>query len=131
MVVEANSTEDDGAQVTYTVTAQDNVDGNATLEEDGSTVTQDDVGGDITISCNAAYGSRFPVGNTTTVQCNARDEAGNEGTASFMMTVNSLPPDTIPPVITVPEDITVEATSTDGAQVSFEVLRKMMLMMDL
>jgi hypothetical protein len=34
MVVEANSTEDDGAQVTYTVTAQDNVDGNAMLEED-------------------------------------------------------------------------------------------------
>jgi hypothetical protein len=48
-----------------------------------------------------------------------------------MVTVNPLPPDTILPVITVPEDITVEATSPDGAQVSFEVLRKMMLMMDL
>jgi hypothetical protein len=70
MVVEASSTDDDGAQVTYTVTAQDNVDGNATLEEDdGTTITQDDVGGDITISCNAAYDSTFPVGNTTTVQC--------------------------------------------------------------
>jgi hypothetical protein len=29
--------------------------------------------------------------------------------------------DTIPPVITVPEDITEEATSPDGAEVSFEV----------
>ena len=74
----------------------------------------------------------FPVGNnTTTVQCNARDEAGNEGTASFMVTVNPLPPDTIPPLITVSEDITVEATSPDGAQVLFEVLWKMMLMMQL
>ena len=39
------------------------------------------------------------------------------------MTVNSQPPppDTTRPVITVPEDITVEATSPDGATVSFEV----------
>jgi TolB protein len=47
IIVEANSTE--GAQITYTVTAQDNVDGNATLEDDGSTVTQDDVG--VTLQC--------------------------------------------------------------------------------
>jgi hypothetical protein len=41
IVVEANST--DGAEVTYTTTAQDNVDRNAILEDDGSTVTRDSV----------------------------------------------------------------------------------------
>jgi hypothetical protein len=48
MIVEATS--EQGTEVTYTVTAEDNVDGNATLEEDGTTVTQDDIGGNITIS---------------------------------------------------------------------------------
>jgi dipeptidyl aminopeptidase/acylaminoacyl peptidase len=36
MVVDANSTK--GAEVTYTVTAEDNIDGVATLEEDGTTI---------------------------------------------------------------------------------------------
>ena len=77
MVVEATS--EQGAEVTYTVTAQDNVDGNATLEEDGTTVTQDDVGGNITMSCDPPSGSVFPVGDTE-VECSATDEAGNTGT---------------------------------------------------
>jgi hypothetical protein len=88
IVVEATSA--DGAEVTYTVTAQDNVDGNATLEADGSTIIQDNVGGNITISCNPPSGSVFPVGDTE-VQCSATDEAGNEGTASFTVTVNAPP----------------------------------------
>jgi hypothetical protein len=45
------------ARVNYTVTAQDDVDGAATLEGDGSTVTQDNVGGSTTISCDPASGS--------------------------------------------------------------------------
>ena len=89
MVVEATS--EQGARVTYTVTAQDNVDGNATLEEDGTTITQgDDVGGDITISCDPSSGSTFPVGDTE-VECSASDAAGNTGTASFTVTVNAPP----------------------------------------
>jgi Ca2+-binding RTX toxin-like protein len=84
-MVEATSTA--GAVVTYTVTAEDNVDGTATLEEDGTTVTQDDVGGDITISCIPRSGSVFPIGRTT-VECTATDEAGNTGRASFTITVN-------------------------------------------
>jgi hypothetical protein len=72
------------------------VDGNATLEEDGSTVTQDDIGGDIDISCEPASGTTFPIGNTT-VQCNATDEAGNTGSASFVVTVNPPPPSPPPP----------------------------------
>jgi Tol biopolymer transport system component len=102
---EATST--DGAQVTYTVTAQDNVDGNATLEEDGSTVTQDDVGGDITISCDPPSGSVFPIGDTE-VECSATDEAGNTGTASFTVTVN--PPSPSPP--TTPREAIDKLIST-------------------
>jgi hypothetical protein len=89
MVVEATS--EQGAQVTYTVTAQDNVDGNATLEEDGTTVTQDDIGGNITISCDPSSGSVFSIGETE-VECTATDEASNTGTASFTVTVNPPPP---------------------------------------
>jgi Tol biopolymer transport system component len=92
---EATSTE--GAEVTYTVSAQDNVDGTATLEEDGTTVTQDDVGGDIDISCEPASGSVFPIGDTT-VQCSATDAAGNTATESFTVTVN--PPSPFPPLPT-------------------------------
>jgi hypothetical protein len=92
MVVEANSIE--GAQVTYTVTAQDNVDGTATLQEDGTTITQDDIGGNITISCHPPSGSVFPIGDTE-VQCSAIDEAGNTWTESFTVTVN--PPPSPPP----------------------------------
>jgi hypothetical protein len=113
----------DRVQVTYAVTAQDNVDGAAILEEDGSTVTQGDVGGDITLSCDPASGFMFPVGDTT-VQCSATDEAGNEGTASFRVTANDVispTTDTTPPVITVPDDITEQATSPNGATVLFEV----------
>jgi Tol biopolymer transport system component len=121
--IEVEATSEDGAQVMYTVTAQDNVDGNATLEEDGSTVTQDDIGGDIDISCEPASGTTFPIGNTT-VQCSATDEAGNTGTASFMVTVNAPPPpeeDTTPPVLTVPEDMVVNATSEQGTEVMYNV----------
>jgi hypothetical protein len=77
----------------YNVSAKDNVDGIATLEEDGS-ITQDDVGGNITISCDPPSGSVFPVGDTE-VQCSATDEAGNTGTESFTVTVN--PPSPSPP----------------------------------
>jgi hypothetical protein len=86
-MVEANSTE--GAQIIYTVTAEDNVDGNAILQEDGTTIIQDDVGGNITISCDPPSGS---------VLCSAIDEAGNTGTESFTVTVN--PPSPHPPIST-------------------------------
>jgi HYR domain len=104
IVVEATS--EQGAEVTYTVTAQDNVDGNATLEEDGSTIVQDDVGGNIDISCEPASGTTFPIGETT-VECSATDEAGNEGKASFVVTVN--PPTAPPPT---PRQVIDELIST-------------------
>jgi HYR domain len=89
IVVQASSTE--GVRVTYIIRVQDNVDGNAALEENGINVTQDNVGGDITISCNKASGSMFLIGNTE-VECRATDAARNEGNASFTVTVNSPPP---------------------------------------
>jgi hypothetical protein len=98
------TTANGGTVVTYTVTAEDDVDGTATLEEDGTTTIQDDVGGNITISCDPASGSEFPVGDTE-VQCTATDEAGNVGgPESFTVTVNSPPP---PP----PEPLTAEIKS--------------------
>jgi hypothetical protein len=93
IVAEANSTA--GAEVNYSVTAEDNVDGEATLEEDNS-VRQDDVGGNIMMSCDPPSGSLFPIGDTE-IQCSATDEAGNEGTESFTVTVNPLTPTPIPP----------------------------------
>jgi len=76
-----------GAVVTFEVTAQDDVDGTATLEED-NTPTQDNVGGDIEISCNPPSGSTFPLGSTD-VECTASDAAGNTAEpASFTVTVN-------------------------------------------
>jgi hypothetical protein len=88
-----NATSEQGAEVMYNVSAEDNVDGTATLEEDGS-ITQDDVGGNVTISCDPLSGSVFPIGDTE-VECSATDEAGNTGTESFTVTVN--PPSPSPP----------------------------------
>lgn len=67
----------------------------------GATVTfsataDDDVDGPTPVSCEPASGNNFPIG-TTTVTCTASDRAGNETTASFMVTVE----DTVPPTIAV------------------------------
>jgi hypothetical protein len=96
---EATSAE--GAVVRYEVSAEDSVDG------------------PVGVTCTPESGSIFSIGTTTTVTCTATDAAGNTGTASFTVTVQ----DTTPPTITtVPEDITVQATSgSDVAVVTFEV----------
>jgi hypothetical protein len=61
-------------------------------------------------------GDRFDVG-TTTLTCTATNLTGSD-TKSFSVTVHDLtaPP---PPELTVPDDITVEATSSAGAAVTF------------
>ncbi len=81
------ATSADGPEVSSEeeVTAQDDVDGTATLDEN-NILTQDDVGGSITIICDPPSGSTFLIGSTE-IQCIATDEAGNTGTASFMITV--------------------------------------------
>jgi Ca2+-binding RTX toxin-like protein len=84
IIVEATSA--DGAVVTFEVTAQDNVDGTATLDENNILSQDNDVGGDIIISCDPPSGTTFPIGETV-VECTATDAAGNTATASFTVTV--------------------------------------------
>jgi hypothetical protein len=87
-----------GAVVTYQIGAQDIVDGPLV-----PTVTP-------------PSGSTFPVGKTTVtgVVC---DSHGNQGTATFTVTVQ----DTTAPAITVPASVTQEATGPNGAVVTFAV----------
>lgn len=72
------------------------------------------VDGSIPVSCTPASGSTFPLGFTT-VTCTATDEAGNTGSATFTIEVQ----DQTEPVVTVPSDITAEATGPTGATVSW------------
>jgi hypothetical protein len=85
--------------VTYTATATDNVDGA------------------ITPVCAPVSGSTFALG-ATTVNCHATDAAGNIGTASFVVTVQTTPP----PIVIVPgaaltfSDVTLGNDNTDRGQ---------------
>jgi len=85
----------DGAEVSFAATATDDV-------------------GPVTITYTSDPGTIFPLG-TTAVTCTATDGAGNTASATFNVTVV----DTIPPVITTPANITIEATSASGAVVTF------------
>jgi len=68
----------------------------------------------VNVLADPASGSTFPLG-TTVVDLGAADSAGNIATTSFNVTVQ----DTTPPVISVPADLTLEATSAAGAVASF------------
>lgn len=74
----------------------------------------DDVDGDRSVTCDHDSESTFPVGGTT-VTCTAVDTRGNLGTATFTVRVT----DTTPPAITVPSDITAEASSPAGTVVTY------------
>jgi len=77
-LVEAEATSPAGANVTFTATAEDAVDGS------------------VTVDCTPASGSFFAFG-TTTVTCTASDTSGNTSTGSFDVIVQ----DTTPPEIIV------------------------------
>jgi hypothetical protein len=66
------------------------------------------------VGCSPASGSTFAIGSTQ-VTCTATDAAGNSRSASFTVTVA----DTTPPVLTVPANITAEASGPGGAAVAF------------
>ncbi|KQZ83316.1 hypothetical protein ASD56_13520 [Microbacterium sp. Root166] len=96
---EAEATGPSGADVTFSATASDLVDGS------------------LTPVCVPASGSTLPLGMNE-VTCTATDAAGNTGSSSFTVTVV----DTRPPVLQAPGSITVEATGPDGAIVDFSVI---------
>lgn len=79
----------------------------------------DDHDGAIPISCTPASGSTFPIG-TTTVTCSAKDSRNLTTTGTFTVTITD-PPDTAP-ALSLPDGITVEATSPEGTPVTFTAL---------
>jgi hypothetical protein len=96
VIVEA--TGPSGASIDYTATA--------TLP-DGSPAP---------IDCTPASGSVLPVGDST-ITCIASDNAGHTLTRGFVVHVV----DTTRPTLSVPENAIVDATSPDGAVVTFSV----------
>lgn len=94
----AEATGPTGAAVSFTVTATDYIDGS------------------VPVSCDHTSGASYPIG-TTTVVCTATNSGGKTATSSFTIQVQ----DTVPPVITVPPDITSLPTSKNGASVTFTV----------
>lgn len=72
------------------------------------------VDGAVPVTCSAATGDTFAIGSTV-VTCSATDEAGNEGSDSFTVTVE----DTTAPALTVPAAITTTAVGATGAPVTY------------
>jgi hypothetical protein len=85
-----------GATVTYSASASDIVDGA------------------VAVNCSPSSGSTFALG-TINVNCSATDSHGNTSSGSFTVTVQ----DTTPPALTLPANITTEATGPSGASVSY------------
>ena len=114
----------------FTVTVQDttvptlNLPANITIEAtgpSGEVVTytasaSDLVAGSVPVTCVPASGSTFLIG-TTTVNCSATDTYSNTANGSFNVTVT----DITAPTLTLPANITLEATSPSGAAATFSV----------
>jgi hypothetical protein len=106
----------DGTQPTLTLPA------NMTIEATGpsgavasfTATSTDSVDPSVTPVCTPPSGSTFSLG-ITTVSCTATDDAGNSRSGNFTVTVQ----DTTPPSLSLPADMTVEATGPTGAAVSY------------
>jgi hypothetical protein len=129
--VVCTATDDSGnsASKSFKVTVQDTLppvfgaapDVPADVAPGGSTVVTytkptatDAVAGLVAVNCTPVSGSAFPIGSTT-VNCSASDPSGHSASTSFHVIVS----DHTPPVITVPADITTEATGLGGAPVTY------------
>ena len=117
------------ASKSFKVTVQDTAppvfgpapDVNANVAPGGSTVVTytkptatDAVAGVVAVNCTPASGSAFPIGSTL-VTCSASDPSGHSASTTFHVMVA----DHTPPLITVPADITAEATGISGAAVTY------------
>jgi hypothetical protein len=76
----------------------------------------DEIDGEVSVESTFNSGDMFPIGITNIV-LKAVDKSGNEAYDSFTVSVV----DTTSPVLTVPSDMTVEATGPNGATVNFDV----------
>jgi hypothetical protein len=72
-------------------------------------------GAPVDVSCSHASGSTFPIG-ATSVRCTATMADGSARSANFIVSVV----DRTPPLLTVPQDLTREATESEGTVVHFE-----------
>jgi hypothetical protein len=97
-VAPLEATGPDGAALTYVATASDVVD-----------VT-------VAVTCDYPTGTVFQTG-VTTVSCTATDTHGNTTPGNFTVTVK----DTTGPVLTLPADITEEATKSTGRDIAYSV----------
>ena len=70
-----------------------------------------------TVTCSPASGTTFQI-ETTLVTCNTTDQYGNTAEPT---TFNVIVVDNTGPVISPHEDVTVEATSSSGAVVSYDL----------
>ena len=116
------------ASKSFKVTVQDSLppvfgpapDVNANAAPGGTVVTYtnptatDAVAGVVAVNCTPASGSTFPIGSTL-VSCSASDPSGHSASTTFHVIVA----DHTPPAITVPADITAEATGPNGAAVTY------------
>jgi hypothetical protein len=108
------------ALLVYSVTAQDDIDGTATLDEDNQLIQGDNVGGNIFISCRPSSQYFLPV-DSRLVQCFAADAVNNTAQASFIVTVRNTtstagPTDTIAPSLSVPVTRVIPTTSPTGQE---------------
>jgi len=94
---------------------QDDASG-AFVDFSAQVTASDDIDPAPAIACTPSSGSLFVLG-ATTVNCTATDNAGNIGSASFVVTVT----DAIAPDITVPDDIVVVPQTSAGANVNYVV----------
>jgi hypothetical protein len=87
----------------------------ATVGYQSPTAT-DSNGTPVPVSCAPTSGATFPLG-TTTVTCTATGANGNSAQSSFMIMVQ----DRTPPMISVPQPLTVPALGPAGAATSYTV----------
>jgi hypothetical protein len=77
----------------------------------------DNIDPDVDVICSPVSGSVFPLGSSS-VRCTAQDDAGNQSMVSFAVHVV----DDGAPVLSVPANLSVTTTDSNGATVTYLVL---------